>query len=126
MILRDIAWPHHFQSMSGQRSDMRIPVIFGGDVAPDDAVLIEGDAPAPPAAWVERFHLPANPLHGVGCACCAPRGPAADALARLFLARARGDSAFFRRVVVLAGAQGMEAVHTAIAADVVTGARFTT
>lgn len=103
---------------------MRIPVSFGGAVAPDDAVLIEGDAPAPPAAWVERFHLPANPLHGVGCACCAPRGPAAEALSRLFLARARGASRFFPRLVVIASERGIEAVRVALVADPVTAAHF--
>ncbi|MCW8305683.1 hypothetical protein AruPA_01420 [Acidiphilium sp. PA] len=101
-----------------------IEVVFGGSVAPGDAVLIEGDAPAPAAAAVARFVVPDNPLHGVGCACCAPRGPASEALSRLFLARARGEVALFTRVVVLAGADGVALVRAALAGDAVTRARF--
>lgn len=103
---------------------MRIPVTFGCDVGPSDAVLIEGGSPAPPAAAVERFRLPANPLHGIGCACCAPRGPAAEALSRLFLARARDAGALFPRVVVIASESGIAAVRAALAADPATAGRF--
>ncbi|SIR12697.1 MULTISPECIES: hypothetical protein [Acidiphilium] len=101
-----------------------IEVVFGGAVGPEDAVLIEGDAPAPAAAAVARFVVPDHPLHGVGCACCAPRGPASEALARLFLARARGEVAWFARVVVLAGDDGVALVLAALAGDAVTRARF--
>jgi hypothetical protein len=101
-----------------------IEIVFGGSVAPDDAVLIEGDAAAPTAAAVARFIVPANPLHGVGCSCCAPRGPASEALSRLYLARARGETPMFRRVVVLASDAGVALVRAALAGDAVTRARF--
>ena len=39
------------------------------------------------------------PSHMAGCACCVPRGALAQALGALFLARARGEVAFFRRVI---------------------------
>jgi hypothetical protein len=101
-----------------------IEIVFGGPVTAADAVLIEGDGAAPPAAAVARFVVRAKPLHGVGCACCAPRGPASEALSRLFLARARGEVALFSRVVVLAGDEGMALVRAALAGDAVTRARF--
>ncbi|MDD2876066.1 MAG: hypothetical protein PHT60_02435 [Acidiphilium sp.] len=103
---------------------MLIKLVFGAAVEPGDAVLIGGDAPAPKAAAVERFRLGFNPLHGVGCACCAPRGPAAEALGRLFLARARGVVPWFSRVVVIADDRGVAAVRAALAGDAVTMARF--
>ncbi|MDE8347216.1 MAG: hypothetical protein POH28_13745, partial [Acidocella sp.] len=57
-------------------------------------------------------------------ACCAPRGAAAEALSRLFLARARGEVALFSRVVVMASAAGVALVRAALAHDAVTRARF--
>jgi len=90
-------------------ADPRIPV-FTGDPAlagPDDAVVRESGGEAP---W-----------HGAGCACCAPRPALARALARLFLARARGEAPLFRRVIVAGEAA---AVVAAIAADPVSAARF--
>jgi hypothetical protein len=107
--------------------DERIGVRFGtaGGAGLDEALLIEGDAPADRPA-VARFVLPVRlPTHPVGCACCAPRGPAARALGRLFLARARGEVPWFRSVVaVTRGAAGADAVRAALTADVVTAARF--
>lgn len=103
---------------------MRIGLGFGGAVRAGDAVLIEGDGVAPEAAAVERFRLEANPLHGIGCLCCAPRGPAAEALGRLFLARARGTAPLFSRVAVVASPAGVSAVRAALEGDAVTRARF--
>lgn len=88
--------------------DPRIEVVFGpaGLAGPGDTVL---------AAPVESgFHVP-------GCACCVGRGALAAALGRLFIARARGEVAFFRRVVVT-GADA--AAHAALAADSLVAARF--
>jgi len=71
----------------------------GHDIAlvlgPDEAAPSE----IPPGTAVER--LATRPaLHDAACACCTPRVALAEALHRLFLRRARGEVAFFRRVVV--------------------------
>ena len=109
-------------------TDDRVPVRFAGAdaAAPDEALLVEGDAPVPPGHPVARFRLaPGLPGHPVGCACCAPRGPVAEALGRLFLVRARGEVAFFRSVVaVTATADGEAAVRAALAEDQVSAGRF--
>jgi hypothetical protein len=79
----------------------------------------------PEAGYAVRFALPARKFgHGVGCACCSPRGPAADALTRMFRARATGTAPFFRNVRVLASAAGEEAVREALEGDLVTAARY--
>jgi len=78
-------------------------VVFGaiGDAGPEDALLIEGDAAAPEGRVVVRLMADAKPTHAIGCVCCVPRSAAGSALAGLFLARGRGDVAFFRRVVAV-------------------------
>jgi hypothetical protein len=83
--------------------DARVPVVFGGldAMGPDDALLIEGDAPAPAGRVVVRLSAAATPAHVAGCVCCVPRSAAGSALAGLFLARGRGDVAFFRRVLAV-------------------------
>ena len=113
--------------------DGRVRVRFGaaGDAGPEDVLLIEatgageGAAQADRAA-VARFALATRmATHPLGCACCAPRGPVAGALGRLFLARARGEVAWFRSVVVVTRtAAGADAVRAALVGDVVTAARF--
>ena len=120
-------------------SDARIRVRFGAaeDAGPEDALLIEGDAPPAGIAprdgdapadrpAIVRFALPVRvPTHPLGCICCAPRGPVAEALGRLFLARARGELPWFRCVVaVTRSASGADAVRAALTGDVVTTARF--
>jgi hypothetical protein len=92
--------------------DTRIPVFAGdpGRAAAGDAVVGEGGAEPP--------------LHGVGCACCAPRPALARTLARLFVDRARGATAFFTRVIVACPPGGEAALAAAIAADPVSAARF--
>ena len=107
--------------------DARIGVRFGAaeDAGPEDALLIEGDAPADrPAA--ARFTVPIRvPTHPIGCICCAPRGPVAEALGRLFLARARGELPWFRSVIAVThSAAGAAAVRAALTGDVATTARF--
>lgn len=92
-----------------------VPVLLGvaGDVGVGDVAVT---LPRPEVAG-----------HLAGCQCCRPRSPLGRELARLFSARARGEVAFFRRVVVLA-ASGVTptAAELArqIAADPVAAARF--
>jgi len=105
--------------------DARIPVTLRADAvsAPDTALLLEGDAPAPHGAVVARFTPGLGP-HGADCACCAARGAVADALGRLCLARARGEVGFFRSLAVVCGEAGRAEVLAALAADPVVSARF--
>jgi hypothetical protein len=111
-----------------ESSDDRVPVRFGSiDAAgPDAALLVEGDAVVPAGHVMARFRMgPSLIGHPFGCACCMPRGPVAEALARLFLARARGEVAFFRSVVaVVATPAGEAAVRAALAEDQVSAGRF--
>lgn len=108
-------------------SDMRVPVSLccpEQDAEPGPvAYLLEGDAVAPEGEFAVRFTLPAI-RHFVGCACCAPRAPAAAALGALFRARATGAAPYFQRVVVSASAAGIAAVRGALANDAVAAARF--
>ena len=108
--------------------DDRLAVRFGrsGEARAGEALLVEGEAPVPPGHPVARFRLRAGLFgHPVGCACCAPRGPVAEALGRLFLARARGEVAFFHAVVaVTATPAGEAAVRAALAEDQVSAGRF--
>ena len=107
-------------------SDPRIPVLIGapdpGDAA--TALLVEAEPTASPGRAVAGFVLvPA--LHPPGCPCCAPRAPAAQALARLFLARARGDGPVFARVLALPRTEaGAAAIRDALATDLLATARF--
>jgi len=116
-----------------ETDDGWVRVRFGvvRDAGPEDALLIEatavsdGAAPADRPA-VARFTLPVRiATHPLGCTCCAPRGPVAEALGRLFLGRARGELPWFRSVVAVThSAAGADAVRAALTADVVTAARF--
>jgi hypothetical protein len=107
-----------------QPTDARLPVVFGEVAAagPDDGLLIEGDAPAPPGRAVARFAAGPRPWHAMGCACCVPRAAAAAALGRLYLARARGEVAFFHRVVAVVSDPA--AVRAALAEDTLAAGRF--
>jgi hypothetical protein len=100
--------------------DARIPVVFGapGAAGAEDVVLLEGEG-AGPARWT---HVAAG--HPAGCACCKPRGAAAEALGRLFLARARGEVPFFRRVVASGSPDAQAALAEAVANDPVASAYF--
>jgi hypothetical protein len=108
--------------------DARVPVRFAspGQGAEASAWLAQGDAPVPTGAVLARFSLPPSlPEHPPGCACCVPRGPVARALSDLFLARARGEVAFFREVLaVVQDAAGEAAIRDALARDPVLQARF--
>jgi len=107
-------------------ADMRIPVVFDDtDAGPADAWLLEEGRTAPAWAYAVTFALPNSPFgHATGCACCTPRGPAADALAAMFRARATGTAPFFGRVIVLASAAGEAAIRAAVEADVIASARY--
>lgn len=108
-------------------TDSRIPVHFGAlsDAEPGIALLIEGDTPAPPGAAYARFMVRSPFGHTTGCTCCAPRGPAAEALTRLFLAGVRGVAGPFRGVVAVASSKaGRRAVRVALDADPLSAARF--
>jgi hypothetical protein len=107
-------------------SDMRIPVLFGDVQAEkDDVYLTEGGAEPVRSGYAEQFTLPEAKFgHVVGCTCCTPRSPAADALARLFRARATGSAPFFKRVIVRASPAGEAAIGAAIARDMLTAARY--
>ncbi len=107
-----------------QATDMRIPILFGIRPEPDDYVLLEDGQNMPPHGYAMRFSLRATLGHPLNCTCCTPRGPAADALGRMFRARATGAAPFFRRVVVLASPAGEAAVRAALNEDVVTAARY--
>jgi len=110
--------------------DARLQVGFGtaDQAGPETALLIEGDAPAPAGVPVARFELARFALapggHPAGCTCCAPRGPAAEALGRLFLERARGGVLFREVIAVVRGPDGAAAVRAAVAADPLVSARF--
>jgi hypothetical protein len=107
-------------------SDARIPVVFGGQPAPEDACLVEDGLALPATGYAFGFALPLAKLgHIVGCACCTPRGPVAEMLGRLFTSRARGQAPYFRQLVVLASPDGEAAVRTAVVEDVVVRARYT-
>jgi hypothetical protein len=104
-------------------ADMRIPIVIGGKPEPADAVLVEDGFDMPASGYAMRFAL-GLPGHALGCACCTLRGPAADALGRMFRERATGAAPFFSRVVVLASHEGEAAVREALENDVVTQARY--
>jgi hypothetical protein len=104
--------------------DARIPVLFApaATAGPGDALLTEADLPGgamPVWAAAPRPHGVAS-----GCVCCRPGGAPAQALRRLFLARARGEVAFFSRLVVAAGAAGEAAVRQALASDAFLAGRY--
>jgi len=106
--------------------DARVPVRIAAPetATPQSALLIQGDRAALEGPATARFILP-NSAHAIGCACCLPRGPVAEALSRLFQARARGDVGFFREVVAVpADADGAAAVRAALADDPFVAARF--
>jgi len=97
-------------------NDIRIPVRIGpiGTACPDSHVLVASEM----AGFGAR---PAG--HMSGCACCMPRGALARSLSRLFLARVRGEMAFFREVLLVTE-QDRNIVEDELKADVLVAARF--
>ncbi|WP_027285140.1 hypothetical protein [Rubritepida flocculans] len=114
--------------------DARIPVTLLPDMAAVEAALAEGKpaalvtaAPPPPkparAAAAVSF-APGLAAHRAACACCQGRSPAAQALDRLFQARARGAAPWFERVLVL-DEEGVGAeLRRALREDALAAARF--
>ncbi len=94
--------------------DARIPVVFDPAAPePDDVLFTEGVDFTPATG------------HAPGCACCAARSEAGRALAALLHARARGQVAFFRRVVVVCTTpEGRAEVVGALAGDPVVSVCF--
>ncbi len=87
--------------------------------------MVEDGIAAPPARAQAGFALPGGLAgHVPGCACCVPRSAVGQAFGRLFLARARGEVAWFDAVAVLATSAGEAAVRAALAADQVSAGRF--
>lgn len=107
-------------------TNMRIPVLFSGLPGEMDAAwLVEDGAEPPVPSYAEHFTVPPPKFgHNLGCNCCPTRGPAADALARLFRARATGAAPFFKCVIVRASPAGEAAIRDAIAGDVTAAARY--
>ena len=94
------------------------------DAGAADLLLAEDGIPLPDGLAAERFSRGARP-HFLSCPCCAPRSGLARALTRAFAARARGERAFFRRVVlVLAPPADIATIVAEIAADPLAAARF--
>ncbi len=99
-------------------SDERVAVVVRSATAhatassrPDDAVVLAGP--------------PETGAHPFACVCCQPRSALGQELGRLFSARARGEVAFFRRVVVVAnGERAAQRIRELIEADAVAAARY--
>jgi hypothetical protein len=99
--------------------DARIPVFFAAtfDEAEGVAWLVEDAALA---AWDSR-----EAGHMAGCTCCVSRSPVAEALGRLFRARAVGEVPFFTRLgVVPAGPASEASIRQALETDGLASACF--
>ncbi len=110
------------------RIDARLPLRIGtlADARDGDAVLLPHGEQAPPnlpVAWLQSGTDP-TPGHAAGCACCAPRNPAAQALGSLFLRRGRGEIAAFRSVLAVVGAGDADLVRAALQSDPLVSGRF--
>ncbi|HTI00893.1 MAG TPA: hypothetical protein VL752_08100 [Acidisoma sp.] len=95
------------------RIDARIPVFFSSTAEPATADVMWLVEDAENAAWDSREtgHVP-------GCTCCVARSPVAEAMGRLFRARAVGEVPFFTRLgVVPASEGGAVAVRQALETD---------
>lgn len=106
--------------------DARVPVEFGvwDDLTADDAVLLEADR-LPEAGPPGISFQPGPGMLAAGCACCAPRGPLATALGDLFVARAKGDLPYFRRVLAVPATEaGRATMVAALTEDPVCSGRF--
>lgn len=107
--------------------DPRIPVVFvsaaqaSSMLLADDAVLVEDGLLIVCPGPVGRFTL-GNTVHVIGCRCCAGRTAPAQALTAMFLARARGEGIFFRRVIAVVHDVGL--VRRLLEDDVMVRARF--
>jgi hypothetical protein len=95
-----------------------IAIVFGSvdQARAGDALLQEGrGASAPGHEW---FTIEPSFGHPLRCACCTPRNAAGRALGRLLLARGRGTSPYFRRVIAVTRSEAaIQAVISAVADD---------
>lgn len=105
--------------------DSRIPVVFGtlAEAGAEDALLLAGSAVPPPGRAVAFVAAGASP-HAAGCNCCVSRGSVAQAMAALFVARARGEVAFFSRLLVVLDAAGRAAARAALEGDRFVAGRY--
>lgn len=108
--------------------DARIPVAFASadSAGADDALLLDGDQNLPTRGMpAERLQRQLAATHTADCACCLPRGAIGRQLAALFIARARGTTGFFRRVIVVTSDPATQvAVREAVAQDPLASACF--
>jgi hypothetical protein len=101
--------------MNSTRIDARIPVFFA--TAAEEMAGVAWLAEDAAAPWDASVGGPAGD-HVAGCACCVARSPVAEALGRLFRARAVGEVPFFTRLgVVPASAAGEAALRQALETD---------
>ena len=105
--------------------DARIPVEFATAPPANAAALLCEAGLAVPSGAVIAVPFDPLPGHAAGCTCCGGRPAAARAFDRLFLARVRGECAWFDRVVAVVPSEaGRAAVEMALTADAATSARF--
>jgi hypothetical protein len=104
--------------------DARVPLVFGAlsDLRPDDALVVEGDEPIPEGVPAVRLSLESLAAHMAGCVCCVPRSAVGQALSGMFLARGRGEVAFYRRVLVIT--QDAAALRAALEDDLLASSWF--
>lgn len=102
--------------------DARIPLRFGPlhDRMPNEAVLTDGNAAAPPQA---RFG-PDPAGHPKDCLCCISRSAAATALAVLFRERVLSSGPPFGGVLAVVSPAGEGAVRQALLADPLVAGRY--
>lgn len=107
--------------------DARIPVLAAGATPPvgrEGATAHVLGAPragdAVAAGGAVEHLAAARSGHGTACVCCTPRAALVEALHRLFIRRARGEVAFFSRVIAAAS----EAEIVAALADPLVASRY--
>jgi hypothetical protein len=107
----------------------RFPVLLretlaGDPPGPRDLVLLDADLDllAPPGAAVHRIAFAAG--HVPRCACCGPTPPLARALLALLGARARGEVAFFDRVLAVSDGPGLARLSSLLRENPLVAARY--
>jgi hypothetical protein len=111
--------------------DGRIPLLLRGAgalaslsvIRGDTALIIVGipelpdEALEPAWAAVRSMTWQDGPAHPPSCACCVGLAPQGEVLVRLFQDRARGQVAFFSRVVIVAPPEQLDAVAATVRLD---------
>ncbi len=107
--------------------DARIPVTLVAsppDAADSSAAMLLAEPGLAMEGPVARFQ-PGQARHRFGCTCCGGRSAAAEALDRLFQARARGTCPWFERVVAVLPTEAARAeLKAALREDRMVAARF--